>query len=291
MLRTLGAFWSASGSELYLIEALASGGELFDWVRARKGSTLAEVEQRRIAYELLEGLRYLHEHGVIHRDIKPSNILLESSSDKAPLIIADFGLCRRWRMKVKSARPSPMSTRPVTSLTKGGKPGGSKGDLEEVGKRGVGRSGDAPEDLLRSSGKSRRPRAITKQFAGTPEWMAPEVVVCAHDDAEGYTFPCDVWSAGAVLFAVVAGLEHSPFAGGERGSGGERSLGEIFEAILACDVPWGLLPEGAAQPRDFLQALLTLKPDERRTAAESLRHPWLASHTPTAPNLSPGVRR
>jgi len=29
-----------------------------------------EVELRHISFELLEGLRYLHEHGVMHRDVR-----------------------------------------------------------------------------------------------------------------------------------------------------------------------------------------------------------------------------
>ena len=39
--------------------------------------------------QLLEGLKYIHEHGFIHRDLKPSNILI---ADDGKLKISDFGL-------------------------------------------------------------------------------------------------------------------------------------------------------------------------------------------------------
>ena len=41
---------------------------------------------------MLEGLRYLHSHGIVHRDIKPENLLFDS---KNRLIIADFGFALR----------------------------------------------------------------------------------------------------------------------------------------------------------------------------------------------------
>jgi hypothetical protein len=33
VLRTLGAYWSACGWELYLVQQLAVGGEIFDWIK------------------------------------------------------------------------------------------------------------------------------------------------------------------------------------------------------------------------------------------------------------------
>src|SRR5580692_5660376 len=43
----------------------------------------------RIASEVLEGLEYIHEHGVIHRDLKPENIMVDAY-DNIKLI--DFGI-------------------------------------------------------------------------------------------------------------------------------------------------------------------------------------------------------
>ncbi|KAL4105214.1 hypothetical protein QTP88_020479 [Uroleucon formosanum] len=50
---------------------------------------LSEYRIKTYMYQMLEGLRYLHENGFIHRDIKPENILL-TSRDKL-LKIGDFG--------------------------------------------------------------------------------------------------------------------------------------------------------------------------------------------------------
>ncbi len=51
---------------MWLIEELALGGELFAWCR-RRAPLRAEMLTR-LAFELLDGLAYLHAHGVMHRE-------------------------------------------------------------------------------------------------------------------------------------------------------------------------------------------------------------------------------
>ena len=40
----------------------------------------------------MEGIDYLHSHGIVHRDIKPENLLVNK---KGRLIIADFSFATR----------------------------------------------------------------------------------------------------------------------------------------------------------------------------------------------------
>jgi len=53
-----------------------------------------------IVIQVLDGLGYAHEEGVIHQDIKPANILMEERA-KRPLI-ADFGIAKTMQMDSRS---------------------------------------------------------------------------------------------------------------------------------------------------------------------------------------------
>ncbi|KAB8336713.1 hypothetical protein FH972_021022 [Carpinus fangiana] len=75
---------------VYLVLELAPEGELFNWVVMK--SKLTETETRKVFIQLFQGLKYLHERGIVHRDIKPENILLEDKDLTVKL--ADFGLAK-----------------------------------------------------------------------------------------------------------------------------------------------------------------------------------------------------
>mmetsp|Transcript_24103 Transcript_24103/g.58614 ORF Transcript_24103/g.58614 Transcript_24103/m.58614 type:complete len:690 (-) Transcript_24103:256-2325(-) len=79
--------------QAYIVQELVTGGELFDEI-LRQGS-LTEVETRNVMQQLVEGLTYLHQEGVVHRDLKPENILVSARTDEGLQIkIADFGLSK-----------------------------------------------------------------------------------------------------------------------------------------------------------------------------------------------------
>lgn len=49
---------------------------------------------RKLMYQLVKGLAYLHKLDIVHRDIKPENLLVSSRNE---LKICDFGFARLTR--------------------------------------------------------------------------------------------------------------------------------------------------------------------------------------------------
>lgn len=49
-------------------------------------------EVKKIMYEIIKGVDYLHKNRIFHRDLKPDNILM--MKDLSKIKIADFGLSR-----------------------------------------------------------------------------------------------------------------------------------------------------------------------------------------------------
>lgn len=80
------------GSVCYLFLEYASGGELFDRIEPDRGMEPGMAHY--FFVQLLNGMEYLHERGVVHRDIKPENLLLDNNDT---LKISDFGLSTVFR--------------------------------------------------------------------------------------------------------------------------------------------------------------------------------------------------
>ncbi|XP_053140297.1 striated muscle preferentially expressed protein kinase isoform X2 [Hemicordylus capensis] len=73
---------------IIIVMELCAGEELLERI-ARK-SSVSESEIRSYMWQVLEGVSYLHHHGILHLDIKPENLLLaEVGSEQVR--ICDFG--------------------------------------------------------------------------------------------------------------------------------------------------------------------------------------------------------
>eukprot|EP01022_Parablepharisma_sp_SALTPOND_P008062 TRINITY_DN135136_c0_g1_i1.p1 TRINITY_DN135136_c0_g1~~TRINITY_DN135136_c0_g1_i1.p1 ORF type:complete len:1066 (-),score=121.39 TRINITY_DN135136_c0_g1_i1:164-3244(-) len=73
---------------IFVIE-LCSGGDLLTYVRKRR--RLKEHVARFVFRQILEGLSYCHNKGILHRDIKLDNVLLNGSGE---IKICDFGVSK-----------------------------------------------------------------------------------------------------------------------------------------------------------------------------------------------------
>src|SRR5256712_8757404 len=78
-----------SEGQLYIAMELVEGRDLSDMIALR--DPLALERKLDIVIEVLQGLSYAHERGVIHRDVKPSNVRIASDGS---VKIMDFGIAR-----------------------------------------------------------------------------------------------------------------------------------------------------------------------------------------------------
>jgi len=71
---------------VYIIMEYGDAGSLQTYVSKQK---LPETDIASVLFQVLQGLSYLHDQGIVHQDIKPSNILLFSDGK---VKITDFGI-------------------------------------------------------------------------------------------------------------------------------------------------------------------------------------------------------
>ncbi|CAI5524879.1 unnamed protein product, partial [Closterium sp. Naga37s-1] len=126
---------------------------------------------------------------------------------------------------------------------------------------------------------------VCTDSAGTSEYMAPEVAMKAP-----YNAKADVWSAGVVLHAMLAGALPSWAALPDKFKEEAESMSDgsrkgkattMQEGIARNDLKlksrvWRGVSEEA---KHLLRALLRKDPAERPSALEALSHPWLKNAT------------
>jgi serine/threonine protein kinase len=73
----------------YIVMEYVAGRNLRDYIQAPRKLQVSHVLC--LMLQLLDGLHYAHERGIVHRDIKPANLLI---ADDGRLKITDFGIAR-----------------------------------------------------------------------------------------------------------------------------------------------------------------------------------------------------
>ncbi|GMI84488.1 phosphoenolpyruvate carboxylase kinase 1, PHOSPHOENOLPYRUVATE CARBOXYLASE KINASE 1 [Hibiscus trionum] len=99
-------------------------------------------------------------------------------------------------------------------------------------------------------------------LVGTPYYVAPEIVM-----GRAYNEKVDVWSAGVVLYVMLAGVP--PFNG--------ETAGEIFEAVSRGNLrfPRRVFRSVSGEVKDLLRKMICRDVSKRLPAEQVLRHPWM----------------
>ena len=82
--------WYETRNHFWIILEYCSGSDLYAIIEQDK--KLSEQSIKKLAYELLEGLSYLHSLGIIFGDLKPSNVLI---NEYCHLKLCDFSLAKK----------------------------------------------------------------------------------------------------------------------------------------------------------------------------------------------------
>ncbi|EFA80301.1 putative protein serine/threonine kinase [Heterostelium album PN500] len=179
---------------LWLIMEFMEGGTFEEAAKAWKFN---ENNLAYVARELLKGLQYLHENGMVHRDLKSANIMM-SVEGKVKLI--DFGLCE----DVSTGSPCHM--------------------------------------------------------VGSPFWMAPEMIL-----GKPHNTPVDIWSFAISLLEMAN--QRPPMM--------ESAVKAMFTVATEGSTGFDEPDIWSDCFKEFLSLCLRLDPEERATAADLLKHPFI----------------
>lgn len=248
-----------------IILEYASGGELFDYILNHR--YLKDSAAKRLFAELISGVGYLHQKGIVHRDLKLENLLLDRHKH---IIITDFGFANTFDPKDEL----------------GTEVEGRIADKEFVKSRGL--------DKLRRTRSGRdlgwRRGDLMQTSCGSPCYAAPELVV---QDGLYCGRKVDVWSCGVILvsadlythasalfyanhtqYAMLAG--YLPWDDDPANPDGDN-INLLYKYISNTPITF---PEYVTpHSRDLLRRILQHKPENRADMFEVVRHSWMSEYT------------
>ncbi|KZT08324.1 kinase-like protein [Laetiporus sulphureus 93-53] len=193
---------------LYLVLEYMGGGDLLNLLIEK--DIFEEDFTRFYVAEMVLAIETCHKHGFIHRDIKPDNFLFDPNGH---IKLSDFGLAtdlhwahdtsyyeqQRLHLLHKHGIDLEESYRPSDGMRT------KRLDRKEV-ERLMG-GGDGQTGIF--TWRERNRRKLAYSVCGTNSYMSPEVI-----RGHGYTFSCDWWSLGVIMFECLYGFP--PFVSNSR---------------------------------------------------------------------------
>lgn len=190
------------------------------------------------AFQMLEGLAYLHQANIVHRDIKPENVLLDGNG---LIKYVDFGAA-----KIIARQGQTMMAQDQGALP----PHRNRGE-DGKGANAAGAQRGAPQ----------------KTMTGTPMYMSPEVIRGDAPVTSRFSGAADIWSLGCVILEMTTGRR--PWSSLDNEWAIMYNIAQGNPPQLPSD---DQMSEGGM---DFLKRCFERDPARRSTAAELLQHPWI----------------
>merc|ERR1719401_2453765 len=246
-----------TNGNIYLVTELCEGGDLFSRILHHYERLKRPMTESHVAFmmqQILSATKYCHDLGIIHRDIKPENILFVDRSSSSPLKIIDFGLAN-FTEKIRE-------------------------QAKEVKIPKTGTMGRIARMLPPINGKHLIPyheRKKVMQKAGTPHYMAPEMIEGCYDQK------ADLFSIGIILCQLFTGW-HPFYVPGDD----EQSVRAKISAPEPVVFPREVWEPVSTDACDLCRKLLEKCPKNRLSAAQALAHPWFRDPEKPSPfgNLS-----
>ena len=178
--------------EVFLVSEFMQGGDLHQALAKRdsvtKKPTMKWSHRLQSAYDIAEGMQFLHSKNLIHRDLKSLNCLIDG---RGRTKIADFGLSKFTTVAHAQARRSFAGNSTIKLNV-----GNTSFSLSE---------NEDDEDPLEMMIRERAMSELEMTgLMGSVNWMAPELFTKTFGMKATYGLAADVYSFGVVLFELVS---------------------------------------------------------------------------------------
>lgn len=241
IVKYLGSF--KTRTHLYIILEFMENGSLASIIKPTKFGAFPESLVAVYIAQVLQGLAYLHDQGVVHRDIKGANIL---TTKEVQFVLNECCLpinncyCSSASAGVEQAATNLHCVQGLVKLADFGV-AAKLGELEEA------------NNSLRLS------------VVGTPYWMAPEVI-----EMTSVTAAADIWSVACLSIELLTG--QAPYYD-------LQPMSALFRIVQDEHPP---LPEDISPGmHNMLLQCFNKDPQKRPDARTLLRHPWIQHNRQT----------